>query len=61
MTTMFLFLLFMTPVTLSLHIKEPTVTCMNPKVEESHQIIDIIFIYQYLNKTLYIHILDYMY
>ena len=41
MTTMFLFLLFMTPVTLSLHIKEPTVTCMNPKVEEPHQIIDI--------------------
>ena len=41
MTTMFLFLLFMTPVALSLYIKEPTVTCMNPKVEESYPIIDI--------------------
>ena len=41
MTTMFLFLLFMTPVTMPLHIAEHKVTCMNPKVEESHQFINI--------------------
>ena len=50
MTTMFLFLLFMTPVTLSLHIKEPTVTCMNPKVEESHPIIDIYFSFFFISE-----------
>ena len=44
MSPMFLFLLFMTPVALSLNSEEPTVTCMNPKVEESQQIIDISFI-----------------
>ena len=32
MTTMFLFLLFMTPVTMPLHIAEHKVTCMNPQV-----------------------------
>ena len=41
MTTMFLFLLFMTPVTMPLHIAEHKVTCMNPQVEESHQFLDI--------------------
>ena len=41
MTTMFMFLLFMTPVTMPLHIAEHKVTCMNPQVEESHQFIDI--------------------
>ena len=39
MTTMFLFLLFMTPVTMPLHTAEHKVTCMNPQVEESHQFI----------------------
>ena len=39
MTTMFMFLLFMTPVTMPLHIAEHKVTCMNPQVEESHQFI----------------------
>ena len=52
MTAMFLFLFFMAPVALSLHIKEPTVTCMNPKVEESQQIIDISFIPSFKNITL---------
>ena len=44
MSPMFLFLLFMTPVALSLNSEEPAVTCMNPKVEELQQIIDISFI-----------------
>ena len=51
MTTMFLFLLFMTPVTMPLHTAEHKVTCMNPQVEESHQFPDISY-YRYL--TIYI-------
>ena len=51
MSPMFLFLLFMTPVALSLNSEEPAVTCMNPKVEESQQIIDISFILSFKNIT----------
>ena len=40
----------MTPVALSLNSEEPAVTCMNPKVEESQQIID--FIPSFKNITL---------
>ena len=52
MTTMFLFLLFMTPVTMPLHTAEHKVTCMNPQVEESHRFIDISY-YRFFSFTNY--------
>ena len=52
MTTMFLFLLFMTPVTMPLHIAEHKVTCVNPQVEESHQFLDISY-YRFFSFTNY--------
>ena len=52
MTTMFMFLLFMTPVTMPLHIAEHKVTCMNPQVEESHQFTDISY-YRFFSFTNY--------
>ena len=55
MTTMFMFLLFMTPVTMPLHIAEHKVTCMNPQVEESHLFLDIHVYYILLLSILFIY------